>query len=291
MNYNRLGHLVRSDDVRRTYDAKGRILSEVFPGGYSMENTFDSQGRRIECSIPAANCQIEYAYNALDLQSIQRKTTDGQTFYTHKYLSFDLSGNLLEEELIDGSRARFTIDLLSRKTRIESPHFVQEAAEFDRAGNIIRMRTQNDESVYSYDKLYQLTSESGVFAHEYTNDSLYNRLQKDQDCSRVNDLNQDVTHFEYDRNGNPTRQNDTRYTYDALDRLIRIETPLLCQEFAYDSLHRCLTKTTIQNGVQETRHFIYDGQNEIGSFDESLQLQELRILGSTPHAEIVCSDP
>ena len=38
--------------------------------------------------------------------------------------------------------------------------------------------------------------------------------------------------------------------------------------------------------MQETRYFLYDGQNEIGSFDERLRLQELRILGLAPHAEI-----
>ena len=271
MAYNRIGHLVQSDDIRRTYDAKGRILTETFPRGYSMENGYDSQGRRTLCSIPSANCRIEYSYHGLDPQSVQRKTFNGQTLYSHRYSSYDLSGNLLEEELIDGSRVRLTIDLLSRKTKIDSPHFTQEAVQFDPVGNIIRLRTQNDESVYSYDKLYQLTSESGLFAHEYANDSLYNRLQKDQEQIQVNDLNEDISHFEYDKNGNPIVQGDTHYTYDALDRLIRIESPQLRQELTYDSLHRCLTKTTIQNGVQETRYFLYDGQNEIGSFDERLQ--------------------
>jgi hypothetical protein len=37
--------------------------------------------------------------------------------------------------------------------------------------------------------------------------------------------------------------------------------------------------------VQETRYYLYGGQNEIGSFDERLTIQELRILGSAPHAE------
>jgi len=160
-----------------------------------MENTYDSQGRRTACSIPAANCRIEFAYHALNPQSVQRKTIQGQTLYTHQYSSYDLSGHLLDEELIDGSRAHFSIDTLSRKIRIDSPHFMQEAVQFDPVGHIIRMHTQNDESVYSYDQLYQLTSESGLFAHEYANDSLYNRLQKDQEPIQVNDLNQDVSHF------------------------------------------------------------------------------------------------
>ena len=172
------------------------------------------------------------------------------------------------------------------RSNTKKQNFTQEAVQFDPVGNISRMRTQNDESVYSYDKLYQLTSESGLFAHEYANDSLYNRLQKDQEHIQVNDLNEDVSHFEYNKNGNPVRQGNTRYTYDALDRLIRIESPQQHQDLTYDSLHRCLSKTTVHNGVQETRYFLYDGQNEIGSFDERLNIQELRILGAAPHAEI-----
>jgi hypothetical protein len=65
--------------------------------------------------------------HGLDLQSVQRKTIQGQTLYTHRYSSYDLSGNLMEEELIDGSCMRLTIDPLSCKTRIDSPHFMQEA--------------------------------------------------------------------------------------------------------------------------------------------------------------------
>ena len=96
--------------------------------------------------------------------------------------------------------------------------------------------------------------------------------------------------LEYDAVGNIRRsaaQNqNSSFAYDALDRLIRIETPRLRQDFTYDALHRCLSKTISQNGTPETQYFLYDGQNEIGSFDESLRCRDLRILGEASHAEI-----
>ena len=127
---------------------------------------------------------------------------------------------------------------------------------------------------------------SPLLAHTYACDSLDNRRQKDHESYEINALNEVVSHLEYDKNGNPIRQGSTRYMYDALDRVIRIETPDLREDFTYDSLHRCLSKTTVRNGVQKTSYFLYDGQNEIGSFDEMLHLQELRVLGIVSHAEI-----
>jgi RHS repeat-associated protein len=42
-------------------------------------------------------------------------------------------------------------------------------------------------------------------------------------------------------------------------------------------------------GKENIAYFLYDGQNEIGSFNAHLQLQDLRILGHSPHAEIGAS--
>ena len=87
----------------------------------TITNGYDSQGRRIACSIPAADCRIEYSYHGLDPQSVQRKTLNGQTLYTHQYLSYDLSGNLLEEDLIDNCRVRLTI-IAQNQDRLSAFH-------------------------------------------------------------------------------------------------------------------------------------------------------------------------
>jgi len=287
MKYNRLGYLKESGPLVRKTDPCGRILLETFPHGHSIQNTYDQQGRRVKCAIPAADCSITYAYDPVNLKKVSRKKLDDTVLYSHTYTSHDLSGNLLQQELIlNSGTVRFSIDPLSRTTAIASPQFSHEVLEFDPVGNIAKMRIGVDETAYTYDDLYQLTSESGLFAHTYAFDSLYNRLQKDDKHFKINALNQVPALFQYDKNGNPTQCDGTTYAYDALDRLIRIETHDFIQTFTYDPLHRCLSKTVIQGGIQETTYFLHDGQNEIGAFDENLDPIELRILGSTPHAEI-----
>jgi RHS repeat-associated protein len=51
-------------------------------------------------------------------------------------------------------------------------------------------------------------------------------------------------------------------------------------------LNRKIFSTTTTTEGEKVRYFLYDGQNEIGAFDESLHPLELRILAETPHAEI-----
>jgi RHS repeat-associated protein len=59
------------------------------------------------------------------------------------------------------------------------------------------------------------------------------------------------------------------------------------QTFTYDSKHRSLSATTnLPQGEETTVYFLYVGQNEIGSLDTNLQVQDFRVLGYAPHAEI-----
>ncbi|HAB98201.1 MAG TPA: hypothetical protein DCE71_00030, partial [Parachlamydiales bacterium] len=147
------------------------------------------------------------------------------------------------------------------------------------------MRLQQEILNYTYDDLYQLIEETGLFAHHSTYDSMKNRLSKDEENYEVNALNQLISHLSYNTNGCPTSLGTTKFIYDALDRLIAIITPNMVQRFGYDCLHRCLFKRTVRSNTQQTLYFLYDGQKEIGSFDPTLAIQELRILGATPEAE------
>ena len=282
MEYNHLGQVIRSDGLQRSYDHKGRLLSETFPQNLSLYNTY-SQGKRIASSIPAADCDIEYTYIGNNLHTVARKAGT-QTLYTHTYDKYDHSGHPLQEQLIGNlGTIQHDLDPRSLKRGILSPYFQAQVLKFDPIGNICEMHIQNQMQFYEYDDLYQLTAERGAISHDYQYDSLNNRLQKDSQLYEINTLNQIVSHLEYDPNGNPIRDGDTHFTYDALDRLIQIETPTCTQTFKYDCFHRCLSKNDSRTGTQ---YFLYDGQKEIGSFDDNLQIQELRILGHAPHAEI-----
>jgi RHS repeat-associated protein len=128
---------------------------------------------------------------------------------------------------------------------------------------------------YTYDPLRQLLYEN---EHSYHFDSLYNRLQKDEESFTFNTLCQDCD-CEYDENGNLLFDGINRYCYDSLDRLISITTPSKTSTFTYDYFNRRLSRN-------ETL-YIYDGENEIGSYRDGIQ--ELRILGEGHGAEIGAS--
>jgi RHS repeat-associated protein len=275
MTYDLRGNPLTFDGITRTLDPRGRVASEIFPQGFLTITDYDKRGRKKVSTFGMV--KVVYEYGQLDLESV----TCGSL--VHSYKEYDLSGNLLQEELLGGlGRATYEYDALSRNRQIQAPAFSQEVLEFDAVGNIRRMEVRGAERSYTYDPLYQLASESGMFAHDYTYDALHNRIQKDGESFQINALNQLEGIFEYDLNGNPLQVDGLKLTYDALDRLIRVEGKEFVKTCTYDYLNRCLSKTT--NG--KTVYFLYQGQNEIGSLNIGLELQELRLFGATPHAEI-----
>lgn len=295
-SYNALNQLTSSKDLltqsttTRTLDAHGRILSEKLANNLTLANTYDPQGRRSQLTLPHAG-QIDYTYDALHLRQVSRYTPSGHLLYTHNYNAYDLSNHLLSETLIHNlGQITHTFSPLGKKSALSSPYFSQNVTSYDPVGNITSLTTQSKSTTYAYDGLYQLTQETGFFSHTYTYDSHYNRLQKDGQTYTLNALNQ-LSTVEYDPNGNPCLCGDTHYTYDALDRLVSLETPQKRLVFSYDSFHRRLSKTVYKR-TQNTwktvdqQLYFYDGHKEIGATDSTGKITQLRILGSTPHAEI-----
>jgi YD repeat-containing protein len=138
----------------------------------------------------------------------------------------------------------------------------------------------------------------GSSSHHYHYDSQGNRLKKDQMSIEINEHNQILSDgqntYTYDANGNLIHSqganSNTTYTYDGLDRLTIITTPQKQVQFSYDGLHRRLSKTVSTETSQETCFYLYDNTDEIGSMTASGEIQELRILGRTPKAEMGGSD-
>ena len=77
--------------------------------------------------------------------------------------------------------------------------------------------------------------------------------------------------YTYDLDGNLLKTADASYTYDALDRLIKVEQNGLTVSYQYDADNRRISKTI----GAKTHTFLYDGQHEIGCGDN-----QLRILGA-----------
>lgn len=308
--YNRVGFLLEAKDLitgqstLRTPDRQGRVLEETLMSGLTLINRYDIQGRRRELQLPDGS-SIQYDYDALYLREVRRVDASGSTSYSHRYLEFDHSGHLLTEQLI-GPLGQKTarIDALGRTVKISSKHYEQSADELDELGRIKKMTitTRDGPSAthYAYDDLGQLTEEDGLFKHKFGYDSHFNRLHKNDSIYEINPLHQiertNDAAYRFDLNGNLTRKttasHDISYTYDAQDRLIKVEEEGAFKVvFTYDAFNRRLTKSSYTRWwcdwwEKEHLTFLYDGQNEIGAVDRDKKIIQLRVLGSTPQAEI-----
>ncbi len=228
--YDSMGNITSSTDqihkthISRRYDHFGNLLSETLPDGSTLSKTYDPFGRTLSFTLPDRSF-IEYTYNPFHLIAINRYGANDEHLYTHNYHQYDRSHNLTQEKGLGGA-AHHTLDLLSRRTLTESTYSAESIIEFDPVGNVLSYeRTLPDhveKSTYTYDALHQLTSERGLFSHDYTCDAHHNLLKKDQEEFTSNELNE-LDAYSYDQNGNQTSGTINRFRYDPLDRLIAIE--------------------------------------------------------------------
>lgn len=292
--YDKTGLLLHSENksskelLTRSYDEYGNLQRETFPSSISLESTYDAQGRRKTLLLPDRST-VFYDYSALYLKSVSRGNC------THRYLEHDLAGFLLKEELpLNTGVVTYEYNQLGVLTSIEAPYFTQKALEFDPVGNLLCTDRSGELLTYTYSNLYHLTSEKSTEKdHTYSFDAQNNRLMKDEAIFTANSLNQS-SELEYDLDGNPKFLGERSLYYDALDRLISVEQKDERIRYAYDALHRRLSKKVfvlLENTWTLTKEifYLYDGQNEIGSYDKFGNLHELRILGNAPHAEIGAS--
>lgn len=304
-NVTDIDELVSATTTHREYDACNRMTKEVLAHGVSIGITYDGLGRTQELHLPDGSV-VDYGYDALYLRQVTRRDQNRQEQYTHRYADYDTSGNLMAMDLIGAvGRVTYARDALSRLITLVSPYFQEFIGPhgYDAAGNLVARRIRDVlgevDCQYRYDALHQLTQESGLAQHQYTHDSLYNRLRRDLQVYTVNARNELVqtgdTHYQYNERGCRLSQESPdgwiRYEYDALNRLTMVETQTERVVYTYDSCNRRLSTTSFTSGYwgwyqTSCKRFLYNGQDEIGAVDDSGRLTELRVLGRGRGAEI-----
>ena len=273
--YDTAGNLTSSYDeiahqeLTRIYDEAGNLIQETLPNGLTLQNTYDNQNRRTELTLPDTSI-IHYTWGPLHLKEVTRFAPEKHLLYTHTYTSYDLSGNILEEEHIDslGTTTR-TLNARGHITHLSSPFFTQSAT-YAPSNNLtttqIKTPISGYTANYTYDALGQLTQETAPTFHTHTYDTHHTPLLDDAPLPHL--------------------------TYDALDRLITVikknDTKIT---YTYDALHRRTAKHTYTRQENTwhpttTQYYIYDQSLEIGATNANREIEELRILGHTPTAEI-----
>jgi len=290
----------------KLHDAQGRLVLHSCKDRQgqtlqSEQHDYDAAGHRLRTtadvfalSALVRRTVTEWEYDAKGnmIRCFEAKGTPEEK---ETRLSYNAEGQ--KERVIkpDGTKLYYQYDLLGRLISTKAPQWRETipADGFDASGNLLQRKVVDQQGdlnyCYGYDDLYQLISEVGLRTDCYQNDSLYNRLSKNQAPYKLNDLNQLLsegeTSYRYDRNGNLIEMQEgskrTRYFYDALDRLIRIEQGSKVSSYQYDAFHRRMSKTS--EGI--TERYLYQQENEIG-VQVGSNITELRLLGIGHGAEI-----
>lgn len=276
----------------KTFDGHSNLVKETLGNCLTLYYTYDFIGRPKSITYPD-NTSIRYEYDASRLKEIHR---EGPEKYVHQYKKYDLSGKVIEAQLIgDAGSVSYDYDTLGRLRETKTPQWNETIEAFDKAGNLLSKAVQDDEGKthadFTYDDLYQLKSEKGIVAHDYSYDSLYNCVEKDGNPRSYNALNQlkndSERTYTYDLNGNLTGKNPgEKYTYDALDRLISYTQGNMTVSYEYDEQNRRLGKKVQKKGKESKIQYIYQGQNEVGACSYDGKIVELRLLGVGRGAEI-----
>ena len=294
-NYNLLGDLIQATDevnnisIQRTIDPCGNILSEKLSTGLAIQKNYDAFDRPLSIVLPDRG-QILYPYDPLFLRAVSRTSPSGEILYTHRYLSYDSSGYLKEEKLIgELESVKHVVDMKGRKISIASPYF-KESYSYDEIDNLIEITTNDHKVQYGYDELNQLITEA---ENTYVYDTNFNRIEENRAKWTSNELDELLSTQEaqctYDLNGNllskKTSLETLTFTYDPLDRLLQVITNTKRIEMSYDPLGRRLCKNVneIADSGQIIENYLYDGENDIGTFTSAGTPLHQRVLGLASH--------
>ena len=206
-----------------------------------------------------------YAYDALSRRTSVTLPNGTQTSYTYDPAS--QVTNLLHK-------------IVAGATQINKADYV-----YNTVGNRTSLTDKRGAQAFGYDNLDRLTTATHPLTLDqtFTYDPVGNRTTNSALYNVVNQLTEDANFiYTYDLNGNLTRKtfkvsgNHTDYTYDAENRLIRVDefafgssTPGATSTYRYDGLGRRIEK--VGNGI--TRRYVYDAEDILLEYDGTNALQ------------------
>ncbi|MGH7259451.1 MAG: RHS repeat domain-containing protein, partial [Nitrospiraceae bacterium] len=203
-----------------------------------------------------------YAYNAISRRTSTTLPNGTQTIYTYDPAS--QVTNILHK-------------IVATSAQINKADYV-----YNNVGNRTSLTDKRGAQSFGYDQLDRLTSASHPLLgtpQAFSYDPVGNRTTDGSVHNAGNQLTADANFsYQYDDNGNLTRKtvtataNFTQYTYDAENRLTKVEeftagnpTPVATSTYRYDGLGRRIEK--VGNG--QTKRYIYDGEDILLEYDQT----------------------
>ena len=196
-NYDLNGNLIHQKDVtgkvtEYTYNALDLIEKVTDNGIIIAEYSYYPDGTTR--SLKNGNLYTEYTFDT-DKNLTGLKTCLGTEVLTDNHYTYDRNGNRTEKRQLNGS-THYTYDGRNQLTKVQYPTYTEELY-YDKTGNRTRRTAKGIEELYKYDPRNRLT--------EYTKGGV-------------------TTQFTYDNAGNLLRDDKAKYTYDAFNRIEKVET-------------------------------------------------------------------
>jgi RHS repeat-associated protein len=265
---------------RRTSDA---TTGSPFQPDVSIQLTYDKNNNRLTMTDPVG--QSTFVYDSLN--RLTDLTAPGQQPITFTY---DALSRLTGRALPNGTDATLAFDGASRLTSIAHALSATPISSFgymhDKVGNRTEQNQQRTAvtvtapQAYIYDALDQVTQATNPLpanpVETFTYDAVGNRLLRDGEVTNsifdaANRLTEDETFlYIYDLNGNLETKTDkvtsavTTYTYDAENRLVRIDFPdLTIAEYRYDGVGRRIEK----NVASVITRYVYNKLDIVLEYD------------------------
>ncbi|MDN5942202.1 MAG: hypothetical protein L0H94_10000, partial [Nitrospira sp.] len=291
--YDTVGNLTSLTDsdsaLTMTYDGTNRLLTTKTDGSpnqpsVTLTYTYDKNGNRLTAGdSTGTNTSV---YDVLNRLTSLTSPAGSFTF------NYDALSRRTSLTLPNGTSTIYSYDPASQVTNILH-QITASATQINKAdylyngvGNRTSLTDRRGPQAFGYDTLDRLTSASHPLLgtpQAFAYDPVGNRTTGDSVVNAGNQLTADANHaYVYDDNGNLTRKtllatgNYTQYTYDAENRLTKVEdfvagnpTPAATSTYRYDGLGRRIEK--VANG--QTKRYIYDGEDILLEYDGANVLQ------------------
>ncbi len=276
------------------YDENDLLTSETINdefGEYQISRTYDGEGKIQTFTFPDGS-YVKYSYEGPLVRTISRFSKDKKKLYTYTVSSRDQMGNILEEilPLNLGIRTQFW-NKTGNRAALTTDFFQDKVLEYDSLGHIKKRKISFEETPctieYDSNVLLQLISEKGPINHEYSYDSIGNRLKKDRSTYKVNILNElmeaEGNIYTFHPNGSIATKvvqgNTWTYRMNPLNQVISIQDADQNRViFTYNLTGKRLSKHIDAKGKKsKILRFFYIDDTEIGCVNEKGMIIELKI--------------
>ena len=287
--YDYAGNITSSTDgegntTTYTYNGINKLAAITDPMGQQESYAYDEEERL--CRKEDRNGTVtKYSYNMYGNLLSRRARKPEDTEELSEVYEYTAEG-LLKSALSQGMRYTYTYDVMDRLARKMASGRTLLALDYDRNGNLL---TQTDitgkVTEYRYDSDDRISEvwDNGkqIAEYEYHGDGTIKRLQCGSLYTEYDyDIDRNLTglrtmlgneiiadnHYRYDGNGNRLEKQHkygtTRYTYDSMNRLAKVEYPDRKEELFYDKAGNRTRR--IMNGMEEL--YRYDKRNRLTEY-------------------------